>query len=945
MKIAFFQNSDGALAGKPIANVTIVDEKFVGPSSGLAKVKKETSCDIRFRSTCAKPPKRMLAHRCAAAVFAAAALAAVIPSLAAQAQSIPATGDEFVGPFASWANVKTTYGAKGDGVTDDTAALQRALNAVGKNGANPVLWIPAGTYVISSMLIVSNVEDISILGQDPSVTIIKWAGSSDGTMFHVSGIDYSRISRITFEGAGAAGIIVDQSNTTNGYFDTGNEYADDFFQNANTGIQCGGDGANGCSEMSILRDHFTNLSTIGVSVMNYNALDIWVHYSIFDHDAVGVGDCSWSSTTGFSGAGDIRVYNSIFRYSTVQDICIGNTAPFSFRNNYSIGSNFFIGAGNTNNPAPTVVQGNTIINPVNTIYWGNLGPVVFDDNTILSPSGTTGPIIRSGAWAPSDMVAVGNTVTIKNPFSNSSGGRLTEIGTTVVAAGSINTVEPALPGIEPNYNRKVVEVPAGATAAQIQSAINSAVSTYNGQRPVVHIPAGNYNITQTLTIPPNSDVQLVGDGGRASSPTKTFLDWGASGSGPVLLIQGPSNATLRDIAVQANQQVDAIDLVDIDQPGSRIYMFETNAGGGTNSGIFYDGLDYTAADVLDSGVGDELSGVDYRVVGGPLAASGNSQGGKLAIYDGSGGGDASYASYIDVRNGGTLLYRDTWFDGAPSNAPHWANITSGTVTFEGSHIWGNAEDYPAVPPAFDLPNLQGKVTVLGSDFGSVALASDDGSQAWIEGIGVVRDQPAPASSYFLNEASPPATMGLLDSQQWVTSSQGTSCGCATVETANYGTTGNAYVTTMMTQARAEQTPMLAALPAGVSDVRLFRVSTNLGINDIHLIGGAGVAVPAGEVTTTASGLAYSRVSQTFNGTVTITNISRGAIGGPFEILLTGLAAGVTMVNASGELSGVPYVAASAASLLPGQSATVDIRFKDPSFTTINFVPVIYFGGA
>lgn len=840
MKITLLQNLVTVLAGTSIAGVPIGNKEFSGTFSSWTNARAKESRDISLRTTSAMPPKQTLAHRCAAAVFAAA-LAAVIPSLAAQAQSIPATGDEFVGPFASWANVKTIYGAKGDGVTDDTAALQRALNAVGKNGANPVLWIPAGTYVISSVLIVSNVEDISILGQDPSVTVIKWAGASGGTMLHVSGIDYSRISRITFEGAGAAGIIVDQSNTTNGYFDTGNEYADDFFQNANTGIQCGGDGANGCSEMSILRDHFTNLSTIGVSVMNYNALDIWVHYSVFDHDAVGVGDCSWSSTTGFNGAGDIRVYNSIFRYSSVQDICIGNTAPFSFRNNYSIGSNFFIGAGNTNNPAPTVVQGNTIINPVNTIYWGNLGPVVFDDNTILSPSGTTGPIIRSGAWAPSDMVAVGNTVTIKNPFSNSSGGRLTEIGTAVVAAGSINTVEPALPGIEPNYNRKVVEVPAGATAAQIQSAINSAVSTYNGQRPVVHIPAGNYNITQTLTIPPNSDVQLVGDGGRASSPTKTFLDWGGSGSGPVLLIQGPSNATLRDIAVQANQQVDAIDLVDIDQPGSRIYMFETNAGGGTNSGIFYDGLDYTAADVLDSGVGDELSGVDYRVVGGPLAASGNSQGGKLAIYDGSGGGDASYASYIDVRNGGTLLYRDTWFDGAPSNAPHWANITSGTVTFEGSHIWGNAEDYPAVPPAFDLPNLQGKVTVLGSDFGSVALASDDGSQAWIEGIGVVRDQPAPASSYFLNEASPPATMGLLDSQQWVTSSQGTSCGCATVETANYGTTGNAYVTTMMTQARAEQTPMLVALPAGVTDVRLFRVSTNLGINDIHLIGGGGVA--------------------------------------------------------------------------------------------------------
>jgi pectate lyase-like protein len=925
------------LAGMPVASVAIEDEELVGPFPSWTNAR-----NVRFCITCTKQPKQMCAHLCAT-IFAASTLVAIIPPLSAQAQSIPATGDEFVGPFASWANVKTNYGAKGDGVTDDTATLQAALSAVGKNGANPVLWIPPGTYVISGTLTVSNVEDISILGQDPSTTIIKWSGPSGGTMLHVSGIDYSRISRLTFEGSGTAGVIVDQSNTMNGYFDTGNEYADDFFQNAGTGIQCGGDGANGCSEMSVLRDHFTNLTQIGVVVENYNALDIWVRYSVFDHDAVGVGDCSWS--TGLNGAGDFRVYNSIFRYSSVQDICIGNTSSFSFRNNYSIGSNYFIGAGNTNNPAPTVVQGNTIIDPINTIYWGNLGPVIFDDNTILSISGTAAPIISSNAWAPSDMIAVGNTVTVTNPFANSSGGPLTEIGTTVVSPASINTAEPTLPGVEPNYNREVVEVPVGASAAQIQSAVNKAVSMYNGQRPIVHIPAGNYGITQTLTIPANSDVQLVGDGGRASSPTRTFFGWAGSGSGPVLLIQGPSTATLRDIFVQANQQVDAIDMTDIDQAGSRVYMFGIYAGGGTNSGIFYDGLNYTAADIIDGGAGGELSGVDYRVIGGPQATVGNSQGGKLAIYDGGGGGDLSYASYIDVSNGGTLLYRDMWFDGAPSNAPHWANITSGTVTFEGSHIWGDSQgEYPSAPPTFDLASLQGRVTVLDSDFASVFLASGNGSQAQIAGIGVVRDQPAPTASYFLNNASPPAIMGLLDSQQWTTSAQGTSCGCATIETANSGTTGNTFVTTTMAQARAEQTPMLAALPAGVSDVRLFRVSANLGINDIHLEATGGDVVPSSEVTTTASGLAYSRVSQTFNGTVTIKNISSGAISGPFEILLTGLTAGVSLVNATGQVSGAPFVVIAAVSLLPGQSVTVGIRFKDPSFAVVKFVPVIYSGG-
>lgn len=34
---------------------------------------------------------------------------------------------DFAGPFASWLNVKTQYGAKGNGISDDTVALQAAL--------------------------------------------------------------------------------------------------------------------------------------------------------------------------------------------------------------------------------------------------------------------------------------------------------------------------------------------------------------------------------------------------------------------------------------------------------------------------------------------------------------------------------------------------------------------------------------------------------------------------------------------------------------------------------------------------------------------------------------------------------------------------------------------------------------------------------------------------
>jgi uncharacterized repeat protein (TIGR03803 family) len=98
-----------------------------------------------------------------------------------------------------------------------------------------------------------------------------------------------------------------------------------------------------------------------------------------------------------------------------------------------------------------------------------------------------------------------------------------------------------------------------------------------------------------------------------------------------------------------------------------------------------------------------------------------------------------------------------------------------------------------------------------------------------------------------------------------------------------------------------------------------------------------------DVATKASGLAYTRVSRTFNGTVTITNISGSTISGPFQVLFTVLTAGVTLANATGVFSGAPYLTTNVASLAPGQSATVSVQFNNPTFGMINFTPVIYSG--
>lgn len=92
-------------------------------------------------------------------------------------------------------NVKD-YGAKGDGVTDDTAAIQAAINAAVSTLAMAV-YIPAGTYIITTPLLVQTYSDSgdtidgvkwwegrapALIGENKSTAIIKKTGNGKRTM-------------------------------------------------------------------------------------------------------------------------------------------------------------------------------------------------------------------------------------------------------------------------------------------------------------------------------------------------------------------------------------------------------------------------------------------------------------------------------------------------------------------------------------------------------------------------------------------------------------------------------------------------------------------------------------------------------------------------------------------------------------------------------------------
>jgi hypothetical protein len=76
-----------------------------------------------------------------------------------------------------WADVRA-FGAMGDGVTDDTAAIQEAINS-GKK-----VYIPIGTYSVSTLKI--NVSDIIIIGDGMAKTNLVASGTEP--IFNISSI-------------------------------------------------------------------------------------------------------------------------------------------------------------------------------------------------------------------------------------------------------------------------------------------------------------------------------------------------------------------------------------------------------------------------------------------------------------------------------------------------------------------------------------------------------------------------------------------------------------------------------------------------------------------------------------------------------------------------------------------------------------------------------------
>lgn len=99
-------------------------------------------------------------------------------------------------------NVKSQYGARGDGITNDTSAVQAALNAAANAGGG-IIYFPHGTYLLSTAVsVASGVGKFMYLGESASGVTLKQA---DGiTMLGLGASNQNLLMGLTFAPSSAS---------------------------------------------------------------------------------------------------------------------------------------------------------------------------------------------------------------------------------------------------------------------------------------------------------------------------------------------------------------------------------------------------------------------------------------------------------------------------------------------------------------------------------------------------------------------------------------------------------------------------------------------------------------------------------------------------------------------------------------------------------------------
>lgn len=476
---------------------------------------------------------------------------------------------------SDWVNVKTGVlpGAFGDGIHDDTAAIQAALNRLDERFVSGVktVYFPPGTYRITKTLSLTRRQGVALIGHGRTTRIV-WDGPLNQTMFLSNGVTWCRYVGLAWDGANKAAVGVDHASKT--YYETRIHYENDAFLNfRSVGIRVGNNQVVPTSDIMFRNCLFQNCNN-GIAFLQWND---------FDNDVEGCDfrDCGIAVNCNL---GNVYIRDSHFERSRLEDISLCPHCH-SIRRCTSVGSRQFISVA-----APAAFANQVTVQDCHVDGWtGNRGAMEFGmrgPTTIFDCSFTHGPdtlapvrLINGDSWAQQVIVsnnAAPGATAVVDPGLNSN-----------IAQIPAGTRGPSLSDPAQSLFISSVPVPTAVLDVKTQfgakgdsvtddtAAITAAVraAARQGGNALVYLPPGEYNVS--------SPILLTGGGYSVEgSGIMTVVKWsGSPSAGPVFSVQDPHDISLKEMEIRAPVSVACIQQTSISNAPSNMTYDGINVGG------------------------------------------------------------------------------------------------------------------------------------------------------------------------------------------------------------------------------------------------------------------------------------------------------------------------------------------------------------------------------
>jgi Pectate lyase superfamily protein len=445
---------------------------------------------------------------------------------------------------SDWINV-CAAGAKGDGVADDTAAIQSVLDHLSDKPKDRlekqhVVYFPPGRYRITRTLEITESTGAWLVGNGKSTTIV-WDGEVGGRMYWSNGCRYVCYEGLTWDGRGKAAVLCGHQSQS--YYETWVRYIHCAFLNA--------------------RDHGI---VVGLGESKSPSAEMWFRNCLFDHCGEGVAllapndydnifdGCEFIQCgTGIHGVrGNWQIRGCRFEESRVADVKQDNISHgAAIRFCVSRGSRRFLETCRDANPMPMQIEGCRIDRWGATdgaIVIGHPGPLTMFD-CVFSRAPGSGPAVVLG-----EQRDFGQSL-VESCNATPSGVALLKTGgkasvTHIPAGGRA----PLLPGLDDRFLSAHARIPGRVFDARVDfgakgdgktddtGAIQNCIAAARrfGRDAVAYLPGGDYVLSKTLQVG-GADYFVGGIG------FGTRLFWAGEKGGVAIHVEMPQRIVLENV--------------------------------------------------------------------------------------------------------------------------------------------------------------------------------------------------------------------------------------------------------------------------------------------------------------------------------------------------------------------------------------------------------------